>query len=440
MALEVELLVVGAGPAGLSAAEEAARLGVEVVVVDEHRAPGNALATLGTVSVRTAAGLRPAVELRNKLTSAATAAGAIILSQSLAWGLFDGLSVGLLTPGENVELRPLVLIVCAGTVDRPLPFAGWTLPTVLGAQEALRLGYLQDARSRGEVVVMSVGGLGVPVALALRGAGLTVSAVLEAGALTVQERDALVHVGIQPYNHAIVTKACGHEYLREVIVRTPGGTINLAGSTLVVASGRAPLTELCWLSGCEMLWEQRRGGYVPVRSAVLETSVERLFVAGGAGGVCGTQTAIAEGRLAGAAAAVRLGRGSTSALDTLIDDLHVALMNEAEMVTREMGVLWQVESTMMEEMLLDPEAIFCRCEGVPVIRLQDAVGGGAQTVGEVKRLTRIGMGECQGRTCRPLLSRGLARLCGGDVATSPPITFRPPVRPVPLSALLRGTE
>jgi NADPH-dependent 2,4-dienoyl-CoA reductase/sulfur reductase-like enzyme len=139
MAMETELLVIGAGPAGLTAAAEAARLGVETILVDEHRASGGMLALLGETPVRAAHGPAASADLRRVLHAEAARAGATLLSQALAWGIFEDLLVGVLTPGESLEIKPKALIVAAGAADRPMPCPGWALPYVLNAQEALRL-------------------------------------------------------------------------------------------------------------------------------------------------------------------------------------------------------------------------------------------------------------------------------------------------------------
>jgi thioredoxin reductase/bacterioferritin-associated ferredoxin len=442
MAMETELLVVGAGPAGLVAAAEAARRGIETMLVDEHRGTGGMLGVLGTVPLAAEAGARPASEVRRALHADAERAGVTVVDQSLVWGIFEDLLAGVLTPAENLEIKPRALIVAAGAADRPMPFHGWTLPYVLNAQEALRLVYEQDALPGRTAVVASAGGAGVPVALALHAAGLRVKALVESAALRDDEREALGAVGITAHEGARVTEAQGTDYVRAVVARGPGAREDriVEANTLVLATGRAPLIELFAVTGCALRWDEAAGGHVPERSPHLETSVAGLYAIGASAGVCGLRVAAAEGRVAAEAAAARMERAQPGVLEAAMEDLAAARAAEREAVARETAALWQLETDAVRAALGAPEMLLCRCENVAVQRIREAIEDGAESPGEVKRATRMGMGECQGKTCRPLLSRAVAEITGGRLAAIPPLTFRPPVRPVPMDALLRGRE
>lgn len=81
---------------------------------------------------------------------------------------------------------------------------------------------------------------------------------------------------------------------------------------------------------------------------------------------------------------------------------------------------------------MEDDLIICRCEEVTKGEIRDVIRQGAQTADEVKRLTRAGMGLCQGKTCRRLVNRMLAEETGRDIAEITPSSFRPPVRPIQL--------
>jgi thioredoxin reductase/bacterioferritin-associated ferredoxin len=438
--IETELLVVGAGPAGLTAATEAAGCGIETILIDEHRGTGGMLRVLGQLPLDLGNGAVPASEVRRAMHGDAERAGVTVIDQSLVWGIFEDLLAGVLTPAENLDIKPQAMIVAAGTADRPMPFAGWTLPYVLNAQEALRLAYDQDALPGRTAVVASTGGTGVSVALALNAVGLRVTALVESETLSDGERSALGVAGIAIHEGARIAEARGTDYVRTVVVRGGRGDHAVDANTLVLATGRAPLIELFAVTGCRLRWDESAGGHVPERSRDLETSVPGLYAVGASGGLCGLRVAKAEGRLAAAAVTARLGRARAGSLDAASRDLATARAADAAAVARETSALWRLEADTVRSALADPDMLLCRCEKVTVQGIHDAIANGAETPGEVKRATRMGMGECQGKTCRPLLSRAVAEITGSRLNAIPPLTFRPPVRPVPLEALLRGGE
>jgi thioredoxin reductase/bacterioferritin-associated ferredoxin len=433
--MEMDVVVVGGGVAGLSAAAEAARAGADVLLVDEHRALGGALAPLGDVAV--GAEGTPASRLRARLTDEARAAGVTILGESLLWGIFEGRQACILTPGENLDLQPKALVLATGAADRPLPFPGWEIPTVMTAQDMLAL-VAADAAPGRQIAVASAGGTGVAAALALRAAGIGIAAFVERGTLEAGARDALRGAGIPVHDSAKITAAFGAEYVTGARFESGGAAHELKVDALALAFGQAPLAELFWIAGCEMSWKADAGGHVPVRGADLETTVPGIFAAGAAGGMCGFATAAAEGRLAGASAAIRAGKGDAASVEARASEARAARASEAPGVARALAALWELETELVGSVLSSADVPLCRCEKVSGARVRETVARGAQTAAEIKRITRAGMGECQGRNCRPLLSRAIALLTNSDVALAAPITFRPPVRPILLEALLRG--
>lgn len=438
MALEVEAFVVGGGPAGLAAATELARAGVEVILADEQRQLGGRLALLGSTTVFDGEHTLSAESLRRRLQDEATVAGAILLPQTLVWGLFGGLVAGAVTPGESLGVHARALILAPGSVDRPLPSPGWTLPAVLTPQEVLRLIWFEDAPPGQRYVVAGAGGSGVPVALVLKQAGFAVRLLVETETLTADERTALNASSIPSVEHARIAAAEGQDYLKHVRVEAAKAEQSVEADVLVLATGRTALAELCWIAGCTMTWEPSRGGYVPARLVHLESSVPGLYVAGSGGGVCGFPTTLVEGHLAGAAAAVALGKGDPGRVESLAARRKTIRAQEETAISREMTAQERLEADTVTRVLNQPDLLLCRCERVPIQKVRDVVAAGARTPGEVKRVTRVGMGECQGRTCRPLLSRALAQLLDVKLQDLNPISYRPPVRPIPIESFLRS--
>jgi len=402
--MEVECLVIGGGAAGLAAASEAARLGVDVMLVEEGKIFG--------------AGAPGAVSAAAQMTA---------LTSSLAWAIFPDRTVGVVTPAESLDVIPRVLVLATGSEDRLLPFGGWEHPSVVTVQDALDLARNTSARLRW--VVAGIGEMGAGVAQALRSVGQDVVAYADASAGA-------------SLGGTVVTRVLGRDRLDEVELQARAGLskpIRLAADYLCVAYARSPRSTLAWLSGCAMEYGAVQGGYVPVVRDGVMTSREDVLVAGDAAGLCLVETAAAEGRLAGFVAAERVGKIQGSAgpeRRALVDAAQAARRQGASVLRTWTSTMWELEEHYVRGAMIQPETVLCRCETVAARQVGVAVDDGALTPGDVKRMTRAGMGECQGTHCRSLIARAVSVLTGQPVEAEPPMSFRPPVKPLALSQLL----
>lgn len=389
-ALDVECLVIGGGPAGAAAAREAARYGAEVIVIDEGR--GLAEEVPGTVTV---------------------------LTSSTAWGAFAGGIVGVVTPAEAIDFAPRVTIVATGAEERLLPFPGWELPAVVTPADAFRVVRATDARFRW--IVAGIGGDGATVASGLRALGQDVVEYADAAEI-------------------VVARAHGRERLEGVDVGPPGGgaITRLHADYLCVAYARFPAAELATLAGCDMTFAAQRGGYVPVLHDGVRTSVDGVMVAGAAAGLCSAATAEIEGRLAGRAAVDHLGviPDGVESVGELLAAASASRARDADTLAPWIAAMWALEADYVSRSLGDGETALCRCEMTPSAAVRDAIADGALRPGDVKRVTRAGMGECQGRNCRFLIARALLLADAQGIAADSPLTWRPPVRPMPIARLL----
>lgn len=421
--IAAEVLVVGAGPAGMTAAAAAAEHGRRVTVVDDNPAAGGQIWRASTVTGPrgNAASMRAVRRLERS--------GAELLS---GHRIFDAPTAGHLralcdATGRVVELRYGQLILATGARERFLPFPGWTLPGVFGAGglQAMVSSGLQIEGKR--VVVAGTGPLLLAVAAHLRRAGAVVVSVAEqaprtrllafAAALCLQPAKALQGLRYKsnlrgvPYRLgcwpiAALPESSG---TRLGAVRLTNGKRTWEEACDLLACGfhLVPNTELACLLGCSL-----QAGFVRVDRGQL-TSVPGIYCVGEPTGIGGLVAALLQGEIAGRAAA-----GITA---------HRLLSRAA---ARERRFTYRLAKafTLRNELrrLPRPETIVCRCEDVPYRDLQ---GRGGWT--EAKLQTRCGMGPCQGRICGPALEF----LCGWGAAS-----VRPPLSPVPVSALCHVSE
>jgi hypothetical protein len=245
-----------------------------------------------------------------------------------------------------------------------------------------------------------------------------------------------------------VVEALGQERL--AVVRTarldaqgrpiPGSEERLEVDALCLGFGFLPNIELTQLAGCEHEFDLARGGWVPQVDETLETSLPGLYAAGESAGVGGADAALLEGRIAGLAAAHRLGCLEKTALQAELAALRPA-RRRLRRFAGMLNTLFQPPSGLHD--LITDDTVLCRCEEVTAGQVREALhlsqADGSPTTAialdGLKIWSRVGQGHCQGRTCGPLLRRFIAHETGGCEQEAGSFRVRPPLKPVPLGHL-----
>ena len=477
--IERDLLVIGAGPAGLAAAEAAARAGVLATVLDERPHPGGQYFKQLAPSHRFAG---PRVRDRQFASGAdlierVRAEGAEILSSATVWSAHAKRHAGagggsgaaaaeveVVVDGSARRIRARQLVIAAGAYERAHPVPGWTLPGAMttGAAQTLARAYRVAPGAR--VLVAGNGPLNLQVACELAAGGVEVAAVAEAaapptarpGAALAAFRHApgLIGQGIAyraslarrrvPVLHRhVLVRIEGHDerVRRAVLARIDAQGCVVAGrersfdvDAVCMGYGFHPSTELTRLLGCEHRWDPDTGNLAVVRDDDAETSLAGVFVPGDGAGTGGAHAALAEGTLAGLAAARNLGRPTPPALAALARSAR----RERDRARRFQAALWTLFAAPREfPDLAGDDVAVCRCESVGAGVLRTCIAAGADESGALKRLTRVGMGRCQGRYCGPRVAAWCADARGE--APDPFRLFAPrfPVKPVPAFVLAR---
>ncbi|EHN10247.1 Putative oxidoreductase in 4-hydroxyproline catabolic gene cluster [Patulibacter medicamentivorans] len=458
-----DVLVVGGGPAGLSAATVAARHGLDVALVEErvtlggqvHKQPGPGIV------VRDPAAMGREYREGRALIDAAEASGATIMT-STAVVAVEGDAVVLVPDGGRARtVRARRLVLAPGAHDRPVAFPGWTLPGVLTAGGMQTIVKAQRVLPGRRVVFAGAGPLALAFPAQLLGYGAGIRTVLEAGP-PPRIGDLLRIAGAAPGNRHLLQDAVRYRaaLLRErvplryrrIVVRAEGdGRVEqvthaavdadwrpIAGSeerepadVLCLGYGFVPSIELLRLAGCDFDFDEQLGGYVVRRDDWLRTSRPHVLAAGDGTGVEGSVVAVAEGRIAGLGAALDLG-----AIDAATAEREAAparrLRGRRQALTRALRRMHDVGPGVFE--LTTPETTVCRCESVTAARLAETIDG-TRDINVVKALTRAGMGPCQGRSCQRQVAAMIARRHRQPLGAVELATPRMPVRPVPIGAL-----
>jgi NADPH-dependent 2,4-dienoyl-CoA reductase/sulfur reductase-like enzyme len=434
---ECDVLVVGAGPAGMRAAVEAADSGARVLVLDENSAPGGqiwrggeALRTSRTAEGRQA--LRALARFRASKAQLLTQTRVIEANVNDVEGYARVLSEGSASaPVSQIRFRAIVL--ATGARERFLPFPGWTLPGVYGA------GGLQVLAKSGfsvrglRVVVAGSGPLLLAVATHLREAGANLVGFYEQASLA----QLLPFAGLLAGDAGKLLQGAGYAWAnRSMPLRTGCWPVAAHGNgrleSVTMTDGRrqwtipcdalacgfhlVPNTELAQLLSCTVA-----AGRVEA-DAWGRSSLPGVFCAGELSGIGGLQAAETEGALAGVAAAAR------AAGKTIAPTLRQSrLLRERGRLQRFSAALARAFAPRGElRSLADDDTIVCRCEDVRYGNLHSY-----KSWREAKLQTRCGMGPCQGRIC----GAATQILFGWGAAS-----VRPPLAPVPVSALLAAGE
>ncbi len=479
------LVVVGAGVAGTAAAIAAAKAGVPVALIDENPI-GESMMGLdvplffgrrGTDDIRDRALMLENVAAANDALAEAEEVGVEVRLGTCVWGAFrntetsralDGPQLGLSDGERSWMIRFDRLIVAAGARDLGLAFAGWDKAGTMGANGAHSLVSRYEALSSRRMVVLGSGNLGLHTAREALEKGVDVAAIVDVSP-SVRGDDALVAEllgrGVELYtSHTVREAGGGGEGIESVVLveidddnePVVGSEKVIAADTVCLAIGLVPNVELLSLLGCDLTFRSELGGYVPDHDDRMRTSVGSVFAAGDVAGfhdgmALDPEIARGQGRVAGIAAAESLGALGHGEAAARRSDIQAAVApRPAEAHT---GWARWLRSLVKAG---GSDIFACRCEEVSCAdlvglkpprylgweseqmsrrSLQTQLRDGPVNPNHVKRLTRAGTGHCQGRLCREQVSLLLAEESGTDIAGIPLMSYRPPVRPLPLSVM-----
>ena len=325
--IERDIVVVGAGPAGLAASIEAAKAGADVLLVDLNMKPGGQLFKqihkfFGSSAHRS--GTR-GFDIGTQLLKEAEDAGVEIWLQSTVMGVFPGGLIGIEKgcDGEEKEiitLKAKKMIIATGASENVVRFIGWTTPGVMGAGAAQTMINVNHVKPGKKIVMVGSGNVGLIVSYQLMQAGCDVVALIEAapkiGGYAVHAAK-IRRAGVPIYTKHTVVEAIPDEtgcVCKVVIAEVddkfqpiPGTEETLEADTVAIGAGLKPATDVAKLSKCTLTFNGPFGGFIPLHNDKMETSKEGVYVAGDATGVEEANTALEEGKIAGVSAAESLG-------------------------------------------------------------------------------------------------------------------------------------
>ncbi len=452
-----EVLVIGAGPGGLSAAIAARSVGATVVVVDERAQPGGQY--FKQVSIDPAGAAAPDRQHREgaALIETARRLGVEIRNGLMIWGAFEPGLFAAVAEGHSHRFAPKATIVATGAYERGWPVPGWTLPGVMTTGAAQTLWRTARRLPGRRVLIAGNGPLNLQLAAELIEGGAEVVAVVEAAprpgpaklaALCTMlatapglVRDGLrYHLrrwsgGAEMIHGSVVASVVRSE--RGLVVQldsaqpSSGVARSLEADVLCLGYGFEPSNELLRVLGCGHDLDPVRRHLVTRRDDGGRTNVAGIYALGDCTGLGGARAALAEGTIVGLSVAQDLGHK----IDTVQQDRARAMLRRHR---RFQSALWDFyEAPPYSARRATAETVICRCEEVTLGQIEQALAEKMASAGAIKRRTRLGMGRCQGRYCAPVLEALLAERLGVARGEFTGFAPRVPVKPVPIGELAR---
>ena len=450
-----DVVVIGAGPAGMAAATLLAEQGVDVLLLDEQAGPGGQIYR----------GVEQATDIRSRLLGPDYARGAALAAalrassvayrpNSAVWQVTPEKEVWVTSAGRSELMKAKAIIVATGALERPVPVPGWTLPGVMTAG-AVQIALKTSGLVPEGLVLAGSGPLLYLLAAQCIAAGTPPSALIDTTSLA-NLRAALRHLpalagrearamlrkglglkakirraGIPTFARAHDLRIMGEGRVEQISFISGGQRRSLAASVVALHEGVIPHQQMTRALGCAHEWDNTQHCFRPVRDEWGATDVPGIFVAGDGSGIGGALAAEHDGRLAALAVLCQLGSSSAEARDAKAAS-HLKAKAAVLALRPFLDALYAPRAEILQPM---DDVLVCRCEEVTAGQVRAAARQGAQGPNQTKAFLRAGMGPCQGRVCGTLVTEILSGSLGRKPDEVGYYRIRPPLKPITIGEL-----
>ncbi len=448
-----DLIVIGAGPAGMAAATMGAALGLKTVLLDEQPQPGGQIyRNVSTVHPAVAKLLGPDYLHGTTLVEGMRAAGVDTRHDALVWDISRNLSVTAFANSAALQFQAPQIIAASGALERASPIPGWTLPGVMNAGAAQIALKASGSVPAGRTVLAGGGPLLYLVACQLLEAGADIAGIVETSPSS-NRFNALRHLpkalgapeyllkglkmmaqlrraGVPWFQNASALSVLGEGQAQGLLFEVGGAQHTIAADIVLLHHGVIPNTQISRLMRVEHVWSDAQRAFNVVCDAYGQTSLPGFRIAGDGAAIGGALAAQNSGALAALGAALDLGKLSRSDFDRLVIPYQRARDRDLK-VRPFLDALYCPPSAITEPV---DEAIVCRCEEVTAGRIREMASLGCQGPNQTKFFSRCGMGPCQGRVCGSVVTQILAKELGKTPDEIGAYRIRAPLKPVPVAA------
>ncbi|MEQ9177018.1 MAG: NAD(P)/FAD-dependent oxidoreductase [Alphaproteobacteria bacterium] len=450
---ETDLVIIGAGPAGMAAARQAADAGLSVVLLDEQPGPGGQIyRDIIRASPTRRAPLGKEYDKGASLAEGLQHPNITHISGAVVWQIEDDAQVAYTANGVGALVTGKRLLIATGALERPMPVPGWTLPGVMTAGAAQIL-LKQSGLVVENAVLAGSGPLLYLVAAQMCRAGTPPLALVETQ--TASDRlSALRHgagalrgwryllkglgllrelrrAGVKRYTGADDIAIEGSTHAEALRFSVKGRTHRLPCDTVLLHHGVVPNTQVARGLGVPHRWHAGQGAFCPERNDWGGTPVDGVFIAGDGAGIGGAEAAAIAGRLSALEIARQLAALTLAERDAAAKPLRRRLRRD--LAAR--PFLDRAYPPYAPALSPADDTIVCRCEEVTAGDIRGMARLGCRGPSQAKAFGRQGMGPCQGRYCGLTVTALLAAETGQSPDQTGYYRIRPPFKPVTLQEL-----
>lgn len=449
---DYDVVVIGAGPAGLAAGASSAEAGLTTLLLDENIGPGGQVfRAISSTPVTDRNHLGADYWAGADLVQSLRASSAEVIHRATVWSLDRDLDVAVSIGGASAFVKAKRVILATGALERPFPIPGWTLPGVMTAGAAQTMLKSSALVPDGRTVIAGQGPLLWLLAAQILRLGGRIDRILD----TTERGN---YFAALPHAFAFLTSPYftkGLSMMREVKakVQVISGVTELAASgdgqlasvsyvaggkretipadLLLLHQGVVPNVNLAMSADVEHRWDDLQLCWSPVLDASGNSSVPGIAIAGDGAGIGGANAAVVRGRIAARAAVEALAPAAAAA------KLPAMATLRADLARAERGRVFLDTLFRPPPQFRIPsgDTIVCRCEEVTAKDVLDSVAIGATGPNQLKAYRRAGMGPCQGRLCGLTVTELMAQARGKTPQEIGYYRLRAPVKPITLAEL-----
>ena len=422
-----ELVIIGAGPAGMAAARVAGTLGIDTLVLDEQPSPGGQIFRgIKKANSKLLEVLGPEYVRGYNLITDMDHPSVCVQASTTVWQISDDGTVYYTSPNETSAVHGEQTILATGALERPMPFPGWTLPGIMtagGIQIALKTaGLVPD----NDFVLAGSGPLLLLLARQIIDAGGNLTAVVETtpgsnkrAAMKflpgIFRSKKMLHEGlcligvlrkhnIPHFRHATSLSAIGEKSIEGLRFESSGSTHELPCKLLGIHIGVVPDVQITRQLELTHDWQPDQHCWYPCIGKHGETTHDWLRIAGDGGGIVGAMAAELQGTIAAWSVAHSLGCADIKTANTMIQ----AAQKQLAPLRSARKFINRLYAPSQEFLTPANDTIVCRCEEVTAGDIRHYVDLGCLGPNQTKSFGRPGMGPCQGRYCGLTVSELIA--------------------------------